>query len=56
MRLFLSSTRPGYPTNTDIITGDFRLLDLRSEPLRLGEPIARIGDWIEGYPRRTLSL
>lgn len=42
--------------NTDILTGQFRLLNLRLAPFDLPEPIYSIEDWIEGFPERQMYL
>lgn len=54
--LFLATTHIECAKNTDIATGNFRLLNLKLEPFNLGQPIAEIDDWIEGYPKRKMAL
>jgi hypothetical protein len=56
IRLFLATTHTDCIKNTDVATGSFRLLNLKLDPFRLGEPIAEIDDWIEGSPKRTIAL
>lgn len=51
-----TSTHPECLLNTDIATGDFRLLNLELAPYSLGKAITYIDDWIEGYPSRQLAL
>jgi hypothetical protein len=54
--LFLTTNHSECFKNTDIVTGRFRLLNLTLEPFNLGQPIAEIDDWIEGYPKRKMAL
>jgi hypothetical protein len=42
--------------NSDILTGQFRLLNLRLGPFDLAAPIYSIDDWIEGFPERRMCL
>lgn len=43
--------------NRDIVTGDFRLLDLFSSPFFFPQEVAhRIADWIEPGPKREMCL
>jgi len=43
--------------NTDISTGDFRLLDLFSAPFNFDKNVLyQIDDWIDGYPPRSMIL
>lgn len=51
-----TSVHPECTENTDIETGDFRLLNLELAPFHFGPPLATIDDWIEGYYPRVLAL
>ena len=51
-----TSHHPDCKLNTDIMAGDFRLLNLELAPFHLKKAITYIDDWIEGYPRRQLAL
>jgi len=51
-----TSVHPQCEVNSDIGTGDFRLLNLERPPFNFGKAIAYIDDWIEGYPQRQLAL
>lgn len=53
----LATTYPGR-TNADIASGDWRPLDLQSEPITLGEPMELINERSAkpGYPDKSLGL
>ena len=53
---FILTTSYATALNADIITGDFRPIDLRAEPFSFSQPLAAIEDWIEGFPPRSLLL
>lgn len=55
IRLVLTTSYASAP-NADIATGDYRPIDLRAAPFRLGPPLAAIEDWVEGFPPRSLML
>jgi hypothetical protein len=42
--------------NRDILTGGARLIDLRSAPFNLPEPIERHADWVAPFPPREMAL
>lgn len=43
--------------NIDILTGDFRKIDLFSPPFNIiNNPLYRFNDWIEPYPQREMLL
>lgn len=52
----LTSSHPTCEKNTDIPTGQFRLLNLELPPFSFCKPLSSIDDWIEGYPVRQLAL
>jgi hypothetical protein len=52
----LTSCHTEAGSNHDILTGDFRLLNLRLAPFHFPEPEAWIDDWIPGYPVRRMGL
>ena len=43
-------------SNNDIGAGDFRLIDLYSEPFHFPAPLTAIDDWIPGYNKRQMCL
>ena len=52
----LTSSHPKCKKNTNILTGQFRLLNLELPPFSFGKPLLSVDDWIEGYPVRQLAL
>jgi SAM-dependent methyltransferase len=49
--------QPGAPhQNRDIVTGDARPIDLRSEPFGFPEPLERFDDWIAPFAPREMGL
>lgn len=52
----LTSTHIGAEANTQINSGDFRLINLTLPPYNLPEPSVKIADYVEGYPERYLGL
>ena len=52
----LTTSHPECAANGDILSGDFRELNLQLEPFLFPEPKVEIDDWIEGYPVRKLCL
>jgi hypothetical protein len=56
IKYLFTTTHTKCRANTDILTGQFRLLNLRLAPFNLPEPIYSIDDWIEGFPERQMSL
>jgi hypothetical protein len=55
IRSILTTSYANAP-NADIVTGDYRPLDLRSPPFAFDPPVATIEDWIEGFPPRSMML
>ena len=53
---FLLTTSYAIAANADIVTGDYRPINLRSEPFSFGQPLAAIEDWVVGFPPRSLLL
>lgn len=53
---FLLTTSYASAANVDIVTGDYRPIDLRSAPFSFGQPLAAVEDWVEGFPPRSLLL
>lgn len=43
-------------TNFEIVTGEFRELNLMKPPFRFPRPIEKFDDWIEGYPERYVGV
>ncbi|MCX6304731.1 MAG: class I SAM-dependent methyltransferase [Bacteroidetes bacterium] len=56
IRYLLTSTHTECRKNSNITTGDFRLINLELPPFNFGKPKMYIADWIEGYPVRHLGL
>lgn len=56
IRYLLTSSHPVCEENKDIPTGGFRLLNLQRAPFHFPPPLARMDDWIDGYPVRHLCL
>jgi SAM-dependent methyltransferase len=56
IRYFLTSTNTGCSKNTNIKTGESRLINLELPPFNFCAPLYSIDDWIEGYPIRKLFL
>ncbi len=52
----LTTTHPLNTINTNIATGEVRLLNLEIEPFNFPKPLIVIDDWIEGYPEKKLGL
>ena len=52
----LTSSHPKCKKNTNILTGQFRLLNLELPPFSFCKPLLSVDDWIEGYPVRQLAL
>jgi len=56
IKYLFTTTHTKCTANLDILTGQFRLLNLRLAPFGLPEPIYLIDDWIEGFPERQMCL
>ena len=56
IRYLLTSTNTGCNKNTNIKTGESRLINLELPPFNFCTPLYSIDDWIEDYPVRKLSL
>jgi SAM-dependent methyltransferase len=56
IRYLLTTTFPHARANTNIPTGDFRLLNLERPPFCFPPPLESIDDWIEGHPVKKLAL
>ncbi len=56
IEFILTSSHVECNKNIDILTGDFRLLNLEIQPFNLPPPILSINDWVEGFPVRKLCL
>ena len=56
IRYLLTSTHSECKENTDIMTGEFRFLNLALPPFSFCSPLVYIDDWIEGFPVRLLAL
>jgi len=52
----LTSSHPSCKMNTNIVTGQFRQLNLELAPFLFCKPLLSVDDWIEGYPVRHLAL
>lgn len=52
----LTSSHPKTKKNTNILTGQFRQLNLELPPFNFCKPLLSVDDWIEGYPFRQLAL
>jgi hypothetical protein len=52
----LTSNYPKCKKNTNILTGQSRLLNLELRPFSFCKPLLSVDDWIEGYPVRQLAL
>jgi hypothetical protein len=53
---YLLTTSYSSCANRDIITGDFRSIDLLALPFEFDAPGEQIDDWIGGFPPRALFL
>lgn len=53
---YLLTTTYDEQYNKDIVTGDFRPINLCTHPFDLPQPIERISDWIHGHQPRFLAL
>lgn len=51
-----TSTHPKSRANYDIVTGDFRLLNLERAPFKFPKALLYVDDWIEGFPERQMGL
>jgi hypothetical protein len=56
IKYLLASSHHECKANTDILTGQFRLLNLELAPFNFRPPISSMDDWIEGFPVRKLCL
>jgi SAM-dependent methyltransferase len=56
IKFLLATSHTECAANADILSGQFRLLNLELEPFNLPAPIAGIDDWIEGFPIRKMCL
>jgi hypothetical protein len=56
IKYLFTTTHTRCTANMDILTGQFRLLNLRLAPFDLPEPIYSIDDWIDGFPERQMCL
>jgi hypothetical protein len=56
VKYLLTSVHTACTANTDIVTGDARLLNLELPPFSLCKPIEYINDWIPGYQERRMGL
>jgi hypothetical protein len=56
VKYLLTSVHTACTANTDIETGDARLLNLELPPFGLCKPIEYIDDWIPGYHERKMGL
>ena len=56
VKYLFTTTHTKCTANMDILTGQFRLLNLRLAPFDLPEPIFSIDDWIDGFPERQMCL
>ena len=56
IKYILTTSHHECMTNTDIPTGDYRLLNLTIAPFDLPQPITAIDDWVEGFPPRQMCL
>ena len=56
IKYLFTTTHTKCSENLDILTGQFRLLNLLRKPFCLPEPIYAIDDWIEGFPERQMCL
>lgn len=52
----LTSSHPNCETNTNILTGQFRPLNLELPPFSFCKPRLFVNDWIEGHPVKHLAL
>ncbi|MUO80024.1 class I SAM-dependent methyltransferase [Agrobacterium vitis] len=55
--LFTTTHKPGPFTNSDIVTGDFRFIDLFAPPYSFSsDPVFRVDDFIAGHKPREMCL
>lgn len=52
----LTTSHPECRKNFDILTGQFRLLNLEKPPFSFSEPLLAIDDWKAGFPVRKMLL
>ncbi len=55
-RFLMTSVHTACTKNTDILTGDFRLLNLLRPPWNLPEPEEWVRDCVPGFPERSMGL
>lgn len=56
IKYILTTSHTDCKSNFDIVTGQFRLLNLEKPPFNFGEPLFTIDDWVEGFPVRKMCL
>jgi hypothetical protein len=56
IRYLLTTTYNFGSVNSDIVTGNFRLLNLRARPFQLPTPLEFIFDYVDPWPPRRLAL
>lgn len=56
IKYFLTTSHTECKKNFDILTGQFRLLNLEKPPFNFRDPLFAIDDWIEGFPVRKMFL
>lgn len=56
IQYLLTTTHPQTIQNTNIATGEVRLLNLEAAPFNFDSPIKYVDDWVEGHPLKKLAL
>lgn len=56
IKYLFTTTHTECTVNTDILTGDFRLVNLQLPPFNFPEPALFIDDWIDGFHVRKVGL
>lgn len=56
IKFILTTSHTECRKNFDILTGQFRLLDLEKPPFNFRDPLFAIDDWNEGFPVRKMFL
>lgn len=56
IKYILTTSHTECAVNADILSGQFRLLNLQLAPFDFQPPILAIDDWIEGFPVRKMCL
>lgn len=56
IKYLLTTSHTECKKNHDILTGQFRLLNLEKPPFNFRDPLYSIDDWVKGFPVRKMLL